>query len=87
MNPNRALGLSMIIVLFLGPILELIFRIPLGVMGMFMAGFIAAAYGIAKYRYDRKQRDRLEKATSDYLDMRISEIEHSEEKPDDSPSL
>ncbi|HYM20111.1 MAG TPA: hypothetical protein VEW28_03800 [Candidatus Kapabacteria bacterium] len=73
MNPNRALGVAILAVLFIGPVIALVFRIPLEYMLSFMAGFIAVFYGISIYRWERRKRDRRERATDAYIEQQIEQ--------------
>ncbi|MBS1904143.1 MAG: hypothetical protein JSS75_10595 [Bacteroidetes bacterium] len=75
MNPNRALGLAILIVLFVGPVAGLVFRIPFGYTMSFMAGAVAIWYGIAKLRWERKQDERRRRAVEAYIDRQLLEQE------------
>ncbi len=77
MNPNRALGLAILIVLFLGPILGLVFRIPFAYTISFMGGAVAIWYAIAKMRWSRKQDERRRRAVETYLELELREQEEA----------
>lgn len=79
MNPNRALGIAILAVLFLGPVLALVFRIPFAYVLSFMAGGIALFYGVAKYRWEKKKEAKMRRATDAFIEQQIEAQEKERE--------
>ena len=81
-NSNQILGISIIVLLVIGPFILLVFRIPLEIGVIVLFGAFALVFAWARYYQMKKQRQLKAKAEQDYIELKIKEIEERVKKTD-----